>query len=404
MASIRLRRTNEDGSKVYQIRAKRVRGQSQKSINWIAPAGWSQTAIDRKLSDIAGDLDRGVKAGEILTRAEQKAKEKAAAEEAAKIKTVRQYGDSIYIPGKEGECAYRTVEYYKATLERYIYPVIGDVKMVDVRPVVLKGIIQKAQNKGFSYSTVRGIFLTLSQLFDQANKDDVIEVNPMAKVNAPHRKKDAEKAERDIYTAAQLQTIRDALEHESLKWRTYFSIMMDTGARKGEICALKWDNVDFVKGTVKIDCNAVNMSDADSVGEKVVVTRPKNGKSRIVPISAESIQMLREMKLQSGRFDFVFVQIGIAANNKPVNKPLSPQSADYFLRKISARYGFNFKCHPHKFRHTVATMLLQNGVSLQDTAKLIGDNPETVARFYLHSTDDAVMKAGKILHKALGRA
>lgn len=403
MASVRLRRTKEDGSKVYQIRAARDRGQGQKSITWTAPANWSQKAIDKELQKIANDLDAKRESGEALTRAEQQAKDAAEAAEAAKIKTVRQYGDTIYIPGKEGECAYRTVEYYKTTLKRYIYPAIGDMIMPEVRPFMLKSIIQKAQNKGYSYSTVRGIYLTLSQLFDQANKDDMLEVNPMAKVNAPHRKKDNEKNEREIFTEEQLRTIHEALEHESLKWRTYFSVMMDTGCRKGEVCAISWDNIDFKKNTIKIDSNAVNVSDPDFIGERVLVSKPKNGKTRIVPVSKETILMLREMKLQFGRYDFVFVQIGIGSDNKPINKPLSPQSVDHFLRKISAKYNFDFKCHPHKFRHTVATMLLQNGVSLQDTAKLIGDNPETVARFYLHSTDDAVMKAGMILHKALGR-
>ena len=105
MASYRLRRTEEDGSKVYQIRAAHKRGQGAKSITWTAPAGWSQKSIYKQLEKLGAELDRQYASGEIMTRTEQKEKAEADAAEAAKIKTVHQYGDSVYIPYKQTECA-----------------------------------------------------------------------------------------------------------------------------------------------------------------------------------------------------------------------------------------------------------------------------------------------------------
>lgn len=405
MASIRLRRTKEDGSKVYQIRATRQRGQAQKSISWTAPAGWSQKAIDRELAKIAADLDRGVKSGEILTRAEKKAKDQAAAEEEAKIKTVRQYAESVYIPGKEGECSIRTVEYYKNALTRFIYPAIGNSKMTDVRAIDLKNIILNAQRKGLSYSTVRGIYLTMAQLFDQANKDDMIEVDPMTKVSAPRRRKDEVKREIEVFTDEELLTIRECLAHESLKWKAFFNFMLDTGARKGEVCAIKWENIDFKERCVKIDATALNVQRPDGSGCDVIVNKPKNGKTRNVYPSAEIMQMLREMQLQSGRFDYVFVQTRMTVDRKPINEPLSPQSADRYLRTFTKKYGIDFKMNPHKFRHTAATKMLASGVPLADASRVLGhSDPSVTARFYLHSNDDAVKQASEIYQKAIGRA
>ena len=404
MASYRLRRIEEDGSKVYQIMAARKRGEAQKSITWTAPATWSQRSIEKELNKLATDLDKKRESGEALTRTEQHAKEaeeaaRAAAEaaEAAKIKTVKQYCNSIYIPGKESECAIRTVEYYKFVLENFIYTPIGNIKMPDVQPVMLKDIIQKAQMNNLSYSTVRRIYLVLSQVFDQATKDDVIEVNPMAKVDSPRRKKDQDITEIEIFTDEQLQTIRDALSHESLKWQTYFSVMMDTGCRKGEVCALRWDRINFDNKTLKIDLNAIN---ADG---KVIVSKTKNGKSRIVPISEDTITLLHKLRPQSEQFDYVFIQTAFPYWTKPTNLPLSPQSVNHYMQNLAEKNHFDFKCNPHKFRHTAASLMIENGVSLQDAARMIGDNVETIARYYLHSTDDAAIKAGRILHKALGR-
>ena len=339
MASIRLRRTNEDGSKVFEIRGARKRGQGQKSVSWTAPAGWSQKSIDRELAKISAELDRKLASGEILTRAEQIAKDKEAAAEAAKIKTVRQYAESVYIPGKEGECAIRTVEYYRNALARFIYPAIGDLKMDEVRPIELKSIIQNAQKKGLSYSTVRGIYLTMSQLFDQANKDDIIKFDPMSKVSSPRRRKDEPKREIEVFTDDEIKTICECLDHEALKWKAFYNFMLDTGARKGEVCAISWKNIDFAEGSVRIDATALNVQREDGSGSDVIVNKPKNGKARNVYPSREIMQMLHEMKLQSGRFDYVFVQTRMTVDRKPINEPLSPQSADRYLRTSRRSMG-----------------------------------------------------------------
>ena len=400
MASIRLKRTNEDGTKVYEIRAARKRGQGQKSMQWIAPKGWSQKSIDRELNKVAAELDRQVKAGEVLTRAEQAAKEKAAADAEAKIKTVVLYGDTVYLPYKQTQVAARTLEYYTSMLKRYIYPAIGKMKITDVRAYNLKQIITDAQTRGLGFSTVRGIYLTLAQMFDQANKDDVIEVNPMSKVNAPRRRKDDKRRIIDTFTAEQMDHFNECLENEPLKWRAFFTLLSTTGVRKGEACGLRWDAVDFENGLITIRTNAIRTVEDGKTSVKVV--KPKNGKTRVVPLFPETAQLLKEMQLQSGRFEYVFVQRG--EDGRPCEKPLIPNTADHYLRQFMKKYSIDFKCNPHKFRHTFATNLIKNGVSLPVVAKYIGDNPETVARFYLHSNNDDVIQAGEVLQKASKRA
>lgn len=403
MASIRLKRIKKDGSKVFEIRAARQRGQAQKSMSWTAPAGWSQKSVDRELAKIAADLDRGVKSGEILTRPEQKEKDQTAAEEEAKIKTIQQYGDSVYIPYKQTECAARTVEYYQSTLRLYIYPAIGNKKIVDVRAVDLKKIITDAQTKGLGFSTVRGIYLTLAQMFDQANKDDVIEVNPMTKVRTPRRKKDDQKKEIEAFTAEQLDLLCECLEHEPLKWRTFFHFLMDTGVRKGEACGLRWDAIDFESGWVTIATNVINTSEDGKLVVQVVT--PKTGKTRRVRVSASTLQLLREMKLQTGRFDYVFVQVRMTVDHKAINEPMSPQSADHYLRTFTKKYGIDFKCNPHKFRHTAATTAIRNGAPIPAVSRMLGHAQiSTTMDFYVHPDDKDVEEACEILQAAIHRA
>ena len=399
MASIRLKRTKEDGSKVYEIRASKGRGQGQKSIRWIAPAGWSQKSIDRELAKVAADLDRKFKDGEILTREEQATKDREAAAAEAGIKTIRQYGDSVYLPYKQTECAVRTVEYYRNTLNRYIYPEIGSMKVVDVRAVELKKIITDAQSKGLGFSTVRGIYLTLAQMFDQANKDDVIEVNPMTKVRAPRRRKDDAKAKIEAFTDEEIAVIRECLDHEPLKWRTFFNFLLDTGVRKGEACGIKWKNIDFQNGSVLIDSNIVCVAEN---GKSAAMERAtKTGKERIVFVSQKTLQMLREMQLQSGRFEYVFVQRWYDGSMN--GDPMRSDSPDQFLRKFVKKYGIEFKCNPHKFRHTFATKAIEYGASIPAVSRTLGHSQiSTTMNFYVHPSEQEVEEACRILQRAIG--
>lgn len=401
MASIRLKYTKKNGSSVYEIRSTKSRTGGQKSISWVAPSGWSKKAIDRELKKVSAELDRMVKEGEILTKTEAREKAEAELHAEAQILTVRQYGEGVYIPYKLTECAARTVEYYESMLNRYIYPSIGDIKITKVRAVDLKHIIVNAQAKGLGFSTVRGIYLTLSQMFNQADKDDAIELNPMSKVDAPRRKKDEPKKQIEAFTDEQLAILGECLEKEPLKWKTFFYLLMDTGIRKGEACGLRWDSIDFNSGWITIGTNVVRVAGSGTTYVEVVA--PKSGKTRRVIVSRRTLSLLEEMKEQSGQYEFVFVQRG--EDGRPCALPMVPNSADNYLRVFTKKYGIDFKCNPHKFRHTAATKAIASGASIPAVSRMLGHAQiSTTMNFYVHPDDKDVEEAYNILQTAIGRS
>ena len=405
MATTRLRE-RKDGSQFYEIRASRKRGdETPPTMRWSVPAGWSKRAIDRELTKVSAEFDRQYKAGEIVSKKERKAKEEAeriALEiENARIKTVNQYGEQIYLPEKSKEVALRTMEYYTTMLERYIYPVIGNYKLREVQETDLKRILNNAHDKGLAHSTQRGIYLTMKQLFDMAFIDHSIASNPMATIKAPKRNKEEIKRNVDSFTLEEISFINKCLEHEPLKWRALFRLIESTGIREGEASALKWDNIDFKSGTVTIDSNAICVSKAvDNNG--VVVTTPKSGKERYVYPSAEVLQMLREMKLQTGAYTYVFPQR--MKDGKLVDLPMRPQSIEQYLRKFNEKYSITFKCHPHKFRHTFATFAIANGAPITAVSKALGHaQVSTTMNIYAHANDEDVRRASATVQSALNQ-
>ena len=86
------------------------------------------------------------------------------------------------------------------------------------------------------------------------------------------------------------QKIIAALENESIKYETYFKLIIATGMRRGECCALKWEDINYAERSIHVCRNAVK-----TTGDEIIVKAPKTkAGNRYVYFSAEMESLLRE--------------------------------------------------------------------------------------------------------------
>ena len=88
------------GKEFYLIRASRGRGTAPLSTRWYPEESWSPRYVERELKKYAAEFERKVQAGEIISRAEQKELEQEVQREAAKIMTIHQYVEAVFMPTK----------------------------------------------------------------------------------------------------------------------------------------------------------------------------------------------------------------------------------------------------------------------------------------------------------------
>ena len=122
-------KTTKDGRRYYEIRVKVSRDTPEYSMRWYVPDGWSQKVIDRELAKVSAEFERKCRAGEVKTRAQLQEQAQEAEREAAKIRTVRQYGELVFMPAKRITIAENTRDGFQRELDLHVYPVIGDFKM-----------------------------------------------------------------------------------------------------------------------------------------------------------------------------------------------------------------------------------------------------------------------------------
>lgn len=252
MASTR-KRISKKGKIYYEIRCRISRERPELTTRWYPPDGWSQKSIDRELQKQAVAFEKKCKDGEVFSRAEIRAKTEQAEREAAKIQTVRQYGEAVFMPAKAITCSENTRSSFQSMLDLHLYPVLGEYKLPEVNTAMLRRLLMDFQNRGKSHATCVKLYTVISLLFKMAYEDEAIERNPMDRVHRPKPRKDeGKRAEVECFTAAELRHILDCLDKEPLKWRTLIRLLIDTGIRRGECCGLQWRYVDFKTGTITI--------------------------------------------------------------------------------------------------------------------------------------------------------
>lgn len=390
------RKETKDGRVFYEISVSRGRGKSRLTRRWYAPEGWSQKAIDRELAAVAAEFERQSDAGEVISRAEAREKAAQEAAEAARILTLKQYGERVFMPSKSVTMSENSRSNYQGYLDKRIYPALGDLKMPEITPAQITAFLLSIQAEGKAHSTVVKVYTILQGIFRMAYLGDMIDRNPLDKVERPKPRKDEIKStEPEAYTAEEVQKILTALEKEPLKWRALVHVLIDTGIRRGECCAIKWECVNFKTGAITI---AWNLCYTPKKG--VYLDTPKNGKTRTVYVGDDTLSLLRQLRAEQAKkaiSAFVFTR-----EDSP--EPMHPQSPTRYLKKFSERCGVP-GLHPHKLRHTFASVAITSGADVASVSEALGHSDKAVTlRMYTHATDESINDASKIFREAIKKA
>jgi hypothetical protein len=126
----------------------------------------------------------------------------------------------------------------------------------------------------------------------------------------------------------------------------------------------------------------------------------KNGRTRTVDIGSDTIALLcaqRQEQATRAISKFVFTQ-----ENSP--EPMHPQSPTRYFKMFEKRYGIK-DFHPHKLRHSSASVAITNGADVVSVSQRLGHSDTAVTlRMYAHANAESIRRAGDIARKAVKRS
>lgn len=227
----------------------------------------------------------------------------------------------------------------------------------------------------------------ISTILSQAEREMLVPYNAAHKATPPK----IVKKEVECFQPEEIFRIRDCLELEPLKWKTITHLLLITGCRRGEIMGLHWNAVDWKDSQIKID-RALLYSPKKGIYEDTTKTR----EMRYIKLPEETMQLLRDYKqwYVEQRFKngdqwhdtgYVFI--------KDNGEPMHPDSITQWLGDFAKKYDLPH-VYPHKFRHTMASLLYFNGLDSVTISKRLGHaKVSTTTDIYSHIIKQADERA-----------
>jgi integrase len=165
-----------------------------------------------------------------------------------------------------------------------------------------------------------------------------------------------------------------------------------TGARRGELCGMRWSDVDWDR-----QCIGIERAWVPTKGGQHLTTT-KTGKARTAWIGPAGVELLAGYQ-DSKRALLGQDPDGWLLSYDGGTTPMRAKGLTDYVARLGRRVGV--KVHFHQLRHFAASELAALGVDLPTAAAQLGHSPGTMASTYLHATDERGAKAGALISGAV---
>ena len=256
-----------------------------------------------------------------------------------------------------------TIKLHTGQIDRYIRPDLGSLAVADVTREHIRSLHRKVTDKGGPVTGNRVVSL-LSAIMSFAIEHGCITDNPAFRFP-----RHTEQPRRRYLSIAELgRVIADIDSSPAKDSADAVRMMLYTGARVGEVLAMKWDQIDFEKGIWNKPAAAT-----------------KQNRDHHIPLTDET-QALLKIRRKATNAEWVF-----PARFSP-SRHLT--SIRVFWKSVCKRAGIT-DCHIHDLRHTFASLAARQGVSLQVVGGLLGHSDHKTTNRYLHLYDDPLRDGAK---------
>lgn len=282
-------------------------------------------------------------------------------------------------------CKPTTLIYYQRSIKNHLKPYFKDKLLKQIGPAQIQEFLNSRMLNGLSKNSVSNFYGILSGSLKYAVYPlGYIKENPMTYVTMPKfKEKPKNSDDLKIITLEQFNKIIERFP-EGSSFYIPLQIAFNTGLRRGEVCALQWDNIDLDNKTISVEHTLV------SKGKGVYeLGTPKTKSSyRTIDIGDTLVKILKRHKIWQKKNKLEYGQYYTDSNyvcTKENGQLVTIDTIKYISRIVNYELKINFNFH--SLRHTHATMLLEAGANPKDIQKRLGHSKiSTTLDTYSHVT------------------
>ncbi len=274
---------------------------------------------------------------------------------------------------------------------------IGHIKLQDINVKILEDFYKELrENTTYSDKTIQHFYTIITTSLKKAIIWGYIVNNPNSFIEKPK----VRKKEIQCYSPEEVEKLLECIKNESLKYQAIIYLAIDSGARRGEIVGLTWNDVDLKKQTLNIN-KSVQYTKELGIFEKTTKTQTSD---RIIYLSNKTIEILKayqkeqlENKLKLGtkwgNSKRIFTTI--------VGGDMHPDTPSQILEKIIKKYNLK-RISFHGLRHTSISLQISSGIQAQIISKRAGHSSvSTTHSIYSHFFDNEFKEVASAMNNIL---
>lgn len=288
-----------------------------------------------------------------------------------------------------------TFSTYYCIVKREIIPELGEIPLERLNSSTINAFTSKKMRiegtdnkKGLGNTTVRDINVVLKSIIKYAEREYQM-CNLAENTVVPRVKR--EKIE--TLTEEEVQTLSNYLwEYRTDARCAGILLCMYSGMRLGEICALRWEDIDLSDKIIHVrhTLQRIVVPDENSIRKtQIVIDEPKTASSiRTIPISNQIYQSIKNIRGKAEESCFFLTN---------TDRFVEPRNYQYFFKRVLQKKGIR-SVNFHILRHTFATQCVAVGMDVKTLSEILGHaNINITLNYYVHSSIEMKRKQINLL-------
>lgn len=276
-----------------------------------------------------------------------------------------------------------TLANYIFKANKHLLTAFGKLKFSELSVSLVCKFVQDKLSDGLSAKYVSDMVVMLKSMAKYASKTYNCK-DPICDVELPK----IEKSELKLYSKEQQNRLKSALLRNMNLTKLGILVCLYTGIRIGELCALKWSDINFRERTVSISKTCQRIKTNGDTATKLIITSPKSRSSvRIIPIPEFIIKLLKAF-VPSDKNTFL-----LSCSDK-ITEPRTIQYRFQSILRKAELPSINF----HSLRHIFATSCIEIGFDVKTLSEILGHGTvEITLNRYVHSSMDRKRECMELL-------
>jgi len=282
---------------------------------------------------------------------------------------------------------------YTTLINKHVVPVIGDYKMTDVEPEHVVQVLDKMERAGLSPMTRVQVHAVIGKAFATAIEWRIISTNPVRDAKRPK----VRPLDPTLPSNEQLLSALDGAGGTS--WEMPLLLAITTGARRSEVLAIRWSDIDLDKRRVRITQSLQQLR--NEVYFAPLKTESARREIALPVFAIDRIRNHRKARAARRLLLGEHWQAGDLVCEDGGGAPLHPDSFSQWYRREAQKLGFP-TLRLHDVRHRFATTLLERGVHPNIVSAMLGhSDPAFTMRVYQHVMPNMTETAADAMDAAL---